>query len=267
MKNNKTNLNLTVDKPTYSQLPELRNLWKEAFGDSDAFLDTFFQSAFDENRCRCVVVDEKVVAMLYWFECEFQEKPIAYIYAVATAKEMRGLGICHALMLDTHQHLKANGYIGTILVPGNEGLFHFYKGLGYETCTHIEEIVFEDSTLHAFESNPISIRTINVAEYARLRRNYLPNGAIIQEKENLDFLQKQANFYTGDNFLLAAHKSGDSLKGIEFLGNTSAIPSILQTLECTKGSFRTPGKDRPFGMYYSFEKAVAMPNYFGFAFD
>ena len=34
------------DHPTDNEIPGLRQLWQEAFGDADAFLDSFFQTAF-----------------------------------------------------------------------------------------------------------------------------------------------------------------------------------------------------------------------------
>lgn len=48
-------------------LPALRELWKEAFGDGDSFLDQFFSVAFAPERSRVAVVDGAVGAALYWF--------------------------------------------------------------------------------------------------------------------------------------------------------------------------------------------------------
>ena len=39
---------MRIDHPDLGQIPELRQLWKEAFGDSDAFLDAFFMVAFSQ---------------------------------------------------------------------------------------------------------------------------------------------------------------------------------------------------------------------------
>ena len=60
---------MIIDHPTTTQIPQLRSLWKEAFGDSDAFLDIFFQRAFSPQRCCCVTQGDAVVAALYWFDC------------------------------------------------------------------------------------------------------------------------------------------------------------------------------------------------------
>ena len=65
---------MTIDRPLPEQLPQLRGLWKEAFGDTDAFLDIFFHRAFSRNRCRCVTLNGQVVAALYWFDCGWNGK-------------------------------------------------------------------------------------------------------------------------------------------------------------------------------------------------
>ena len=42
---------MTVDYPAAGQISGLRALWKEAFGDSDVFLDAFFAHGFSPSRC------------------------------------------------------------------------------------------------------------------------------------------------------------------------------------------------------------------------
>ena len=313
---------------SYSQISELRQLWKNTFGDSDAFLDIFFETVFPLGRCTCVTSYTYLVASLYWFDCEFSGQKIAYIYAVATAEEFRGQGICHALMEYTHEHLKMQGYAGAILSPANESLFSFYEKIGYRTCAYTKEItcnltesivtdsffletpaekflcdlssletstetellsenskcsfclcenIESEQTLHAFEKTAFTIRKISKDEFAQLRRTFLPQNAVIQENENLDFLEKQAVFYAGENFLFTALDSeidGDEsfslekhLHGIEFLGDESRIPDILKALGYTSASFRTIGNEKPFGMYLSFTEDDFVPSYLGFAFD
>lgn len=264
---------LMIGQPLSSQIMELRKLWKETFGDSDAFLDTFEKTAFSLDRCRCVTIDGCVIAALYWFDCSFLGQPIAYIYAVATAKAFRGQGICHALMKNTHEHLKEAGYEGAILSPASDELFSFYEKMGYETCSYVEELSFDEDTLVSYSdkcrttTEDFSLRAISKEEFVKLRREFLPKDAVLQEKENLDFLETQASFYAGNEFLLTARKEGDSLQGIEFLGDASVLPAILQKMNCTCGTFRTIGMTRPFGMYYSFTGSSRKPAYLGFIFD
>ena len=64
--------------------PGLTKLWQQAFGDTDAFLDSFFGTAFSPERCLCIRLEERVAAALYWFDCQWEDKRLAYLYAVAT---------------------------------------------------------------------------------------------------------------------------------------------------------------------------------------
>ena len=59
-------------------LPALRELWKEAFGDGDSFLDQFFSVAFAPEHSRVAVVDGAVGAALYWFSASCGEQRLAY---------------------------------------------------------------------------------------------------------------------------------------------------------------------------------------------
>ena len=251
---------MIIDKPNENQILPLRELWKEAFGDTDAFLDRFFSTAFSYNRCRCVTENGRLVSALYWFDCDYQGEKIAYFYAIATAKAHRGKGLCQALIKDTHEHLRSLGYAGAILCPASDKLFDFYEKLGYRNCTFISEftcIALGEAT---------DLKEISSQKYADLRRKYLPSGSVIQENESIAFLNTYSRFYSGDDFLLCAREENTSLFGVELLGNTSSAPKILSALGFQGGTFRTLGNDKPFTMIYPF-KMIVMPKYFGHAFD
>ena len=48
---------MIIKSPETRHIPQLRQLWKEAFGDTDDFLDVFFSVAFAPERSRCVILD------------------------------------------------------------------------------------------------------------------------------------------------------------------------------------------------------------------
>lgn len=256
----------TIGEPLLMQKEGLRNLWKEAFSDTNTFLNEFEATAFSSTRCRCITLNGNVVAALYWFDCIFAEKKVAYIYAVATDKKFRGQGLCHNLMTDTHHHLMQQGYAFALLSPATEALFSFYRSLGYKNATNIKEIDLIKNTLSSPQRD-IQLRTIHKQEFAKLRRKFLPAGSVIQEEENLDFLATQACFFAGEDFLLTAHIDGTHLHGLEFLGETSLLPYIMQILNCTSAHIRTPGNTIPYTMYYPFVDDISLPKYFGFTFD
>jgi len=253
---------MNINNPQISDIPALRELWREAFNDTDEYLDSFFAKAFHPSRCRCICDNNTIVAALYWFDCTYENSIIAYIYAVATAKSHRGMGLCRRLMDDTHQHLTALGYSGALLVPGSQKLFDMYAKLGYVNSSSIREF------LCRAKPQELSIFEITKNEYAKLRKSLLPSGSVLQEKENLDFLETQVNFYMGHGFLLASYIDKHTLHGIELLGDTNVAPALTYHFDCAHGIFRSFGNDKPFTMYHPLNGTTLLPpKYFCFAFD
>ena len=255
---------MIIEQPTAAQQRQLRALWKEAFGDTEEYLDLFFGTAFSPSRCRCAVKDGTVMAALYWLDGTCRGKKLAYLYAVATAKAFRGRGIASDLLQDTHRHLARLGYAGAVLVPGEEPLFRFYEKLGYRICSGITDFVC------AGMAEEVQLRKIDAPDFARQRRDILSllePGAVIQEGENLALLAAQCSFYAGQNFLLAARREGDVLIGVELLGDPQNAPGIVGTLGCREGRFRTRGNARDFAMFRPLVEGTEPPSYFGLAFD
>lgn len=243
------------------RIPGLKALWKAAFGDTDAFIDGFFSTAYDPSRCRCVTVEGNVAAALYWFDVSCVGRRMAYIYAVATSPEYRGRGLCCALMADTHAHLASLGCQGVLLVPEGEDLRRMYASFGYESCTTIREFVC------AAGDTPAPMHRIDREEFARLRRNLLPKGGVLQEGENLLYLEQQAEFYAGMGFLAALHREGEAVFCPEILGNPDMAPGLLRSLGASYGTFRCPGDGTEFAMFLPLGEDVPRPGYFAFAFD
>ena len=128
---------MIIENPKVEDVPALRQLWKEVFADTDAFLDSFFSKAFSTERALIVRVDGEIQAALYWFSCAWGEKTAAYVYAIATKARRRRQGLCSALMEKLHSQEKR-----TILVPANEGLRAFYGRMGYRDFGGLEEALY-----------------------------------------------------------------------------------------------------------------------------
>jgi GNAT superfamily N-acetyltransferase len=244
---------MVVDHPKLEQIPQLRTLWKEAFGDTDHFLDHFYSVAFSPERCLCATAGCEIAAMAYWFDCE----DYAYIYAVATAERFRGKGICHTLMAEIHKILTRQGYAGCLVVPGEESLRQFYRGMGYENCGGVREFDCKAGT-------PLPLRKLTTEEYATLRQRYLPEGGVVQSDVSLDFLACWADFYAGDEVLVAAAWEDGKLLVLELLGDSGKASGVAASLGMQTGWFRTPG-DTPFAMHKPLNNNLP-PKYFGFCF-
>lgn len=251
---------MNIEYPKPEQEGALQELWRLAFGDSAAFIQGFFTSGYDPNCCRCLSLEGQIAAALYWFDCQWDGRKLAYLYAVATHPAFRGRGLCRALMEDTHRVLTQRGYDGALLTPAEDGLRRMYGSLGYEDCCQVSEQLIS-------AGKPVALRKIHRDEYAPLRRKFLPRGGVIQEGRNLSYLETFADFYTGEDFLLAGSEDGETFRGTELLGNQNAASGILAALGYETGTFRTPGADKSFAMFLPLKKETKKPEYFGLAFD
>ena len=249
---------MIIRKPEEKDFPSLKNLWSEAFKDSDAFISAFFSAAFSKNRAMIAEIDGSPVSMLYWFDASFNSKKVAYIYGVATAEGFKKQGICSSLMAALHGHLKASGYVGAVLVPSSENLFNFYKKLGYMKFIYNSQktVVAEKGLCEFFE--------ISEKEYIDLRKEYLPKNSITQT--NLEFLKLQTKFFKGEDFIFSARKEKSTLFALEFLGNKNRQGNIVHCFKAEKGIFRTFGNEKPFAMFLPFEE-TEIPQYLDFAYD
>ena len=246
--------------PELQHIPGLRQLWREAFGDSDAFLDRFFAHGFAPERCLCVHDGDSVAGALYWLSCSRAGRPMAYLYALAVKKSHRGRGLARALMEEAAAILKTQGYAGLLLVPGEPALFAMYDRMGFS------ETLTVDTFPATAAAVPVTLREVSPEEYGALRPAFLPEGGVVQAEENLRFLSSYAQLYAGDGFLLAAAMEDGRLLGMELLGDRDAAPGILAALGVRHGTFRTPGESRPFAQYRSLD-GTPTPAYFGLAFD
>lgn len=239
---------------------QLKTLWKEAFGDPEEFIDTFFETAYAPEQCRFVMMGDQLAAALYWLDCQLGEEKLAYIYAIATAEAFQGKGLCRKLMELTHRDLKAMGYAGAVLVPGSESLFRMYGKMGYAVCSHVREWECAAST------RPVAMKKLTADEYALLRRRLLPKNGAVQEGRSLSYLASYAQLWGGDGFCAALVRESDRIICTELLGSGGRAPEILAALGAKTGCFRGPGTEKPFAMYHPLNGSMA-PGYFGLAFD
>ena len=236
----------------------LKQLWTETFGD-DGWIGSYFRTAWSLERTESLEREGETAAALTWMDVFCQGRKLAYVYAVATRPAFQGQGLCRELMNRTHAHLASLGYAGAVLGPAGEGLRRMYVGMGYENFGGIREI-------SAKAAAPVPVRKISPEEYAHRRRELLPDGGIIQENGAVRYLAGSASLYAGDNFLLAASPEGDSLHGLELLGNSRCASGILAALGYEAGTFRIPGEE-PFAMFCPLTADPWRPGYFGLAFE
>ena len=228
---------MTIDfrPPRSEDGPALRTLFTEAFSDA-AFTDLFFQRGFSPARC-LAAFDGQLLAALHWFDCSLDGQKAAYIYGIAAFQAHRSRGIGSSLIRSALSHLSQQGYGPIFLVPAEPALFGYYERFGFLPVSTIRE-----KTVPA--AAPIPIRHLDTAEYAALRRTYLPARSLLQEGPCLDLLAGYAAFYATDRAVAAV--TGNTVW--ELLGDVSEAPGLIAALGLASATVRTPGEGRPFAM-------------------
>ena len=250
---------MIIDNPQKQHIPALRRLWQQAFGDTDEFLDLFFESGFSYDRCRCVFREGEPVAAHYLFDCRWNGKKVAYMYALAVEKNSRGQGLSRLLIRETHAQLRLAGYDGVILEPADSGLADYYSRLGYRACCCREEIRVTAGDY------PAQCKKLGQLGYEQARRELLPPNGVEQDGAMTAFVHRLAEFYGGDGFVAAADCSQGRI--LEFLGDRDMLPGLLRTLKLEKATVRIPGGTGHTAMYYSLTGEEALPAYFGLPLD
>lgn len=241
--------------------PQLRALWKQAFGDGDDFLDAFFGLCFSPTRSRCIFREGEVVSNLYWFDLTCRGEKMAYLYAVATRKDCRRQGLCRALLTDTRRVLTARGYTAALLCPENAALARMYAEQGYLPVCKIDEFTMTAG------ARPLPLRQVSPEEYASLRRRFLPAGSAQQEPCFWELLARDACLMAGADFLVTVRQEKDRLLALELLGNREAAPGILAALGYREGIFRSPGTGKDFAMFLPLVPGTKAPAYYGLGLD
>ena len=249
---------MIIDNPSPKDMPVLRRIWQQAFGDTDEFLDSFFETGFAFDRCWCVFQGQEPVAAVYVFPCGWQEKSVAYLYALAVEKSHQKQGLSRLLLSDVHTKLHRAGYAGAIMEPATESLRRYYETMGYRSFggRQDREFTAKDPAQGATEWRPWA------DELAR--RTPLPAGGITQEGAFTMMLQKYAFCYGGDGFV--ATVSRDEPFVMEFLGDTNKIPGLLQALQLDRANVRLPGGPAT-AVYLDFAGKEELPAYFGLPMD
>lgn len=252
---------MRIDHPNAEQTGALRQLWQDVFGDSDAFLDSFFTLGFSPSHCLCAMEEGRILGALYWLDHSCRGNKLAYLYAVATAPAARGRGICRSLTQQAKTLLTRQGYTGIVLVPAEAGLVTMYEKLGFTSSSGIRETTCLRGEM------PVSCRAVGATEYNSLRNRLLPQGSALLGEKALTFLASQAEFFVGENWCLAGYRQEERLMGLEYLGEAALLPGIVNALGCSQGNFRIPGNSKPFAMFTALVAGEDCPVHLGFAFD
>ena len=204
-------------------IPELKNIWKQCFGDSDEYIDFFFENRFSDIRTIVLTKDSVPVGSAYLMPVSAIEygspKKGYYVYAVGILEDHRGKGLFKKI----HEYIceyirKYNMFL--ILCPANEKLCNYYKSLGY-----IENVFVSEITLSNANSKPsYEVRKLTPAQLFKMRENKFSN-LICWDENALSYILKENEFALGDALFIK--KEADDFYFV--LRNENGILKILES--------------------------------------
>jgi GNAT superfamily N-acetyltransferase len=124
----------------YSDVPELKELWAEVFGDEAEYIDLFFDRMFrPEDYVLLCGRDgggsESILSMASLLPVDLvsdgERFPVSYLYGMATRPSEQGNGFGLKLLKHAAEYCKSIGKAGIALQPADRGLLRFYKKAGY----------------------------------------------------------------------------------------------------------------------------------------
>lgn len=110
---------------------QTRDLWRTCFGDSEEFMDVYFDEKYTDSRNLCIRQNGKVVAatqvLPYRMTFYGTVQHVGYLSGLATLPEHRGRGFATNLLHEAHRRLYREGAALSFLIPQSESLFRFYE--------------------------------------------------------------------------------------------------------------------------------------------
>lgn len=156
---------VTFRHPEHHEISELKKLWQLVFGDTDEFLDSFFDIMFKPKECVAAFVDGSLAAAGYCLSGAFAlEKSVHYIYSMATHPDYRGRGLASEIALRLKNNAFRAGAFAVATLPATESLVSWYSKLlnmqpsfkkgGAGVCYEPNWHIFAEGISGHFEGTP-----------------------------------------------------------------------------------------------------------------
>ncbi len=110
----------------------IKKLWKEAFRDSDEFIEQFMECYHTPDRALLIEKEEKLLSMLHILPFEMNGRSVGYMYGVATAYEERGKGHASKLIEQAIEIARERGFHALVTIPADEKLLLYYERFGFK---------------------------------------------------------------------------------------------------------------------------------------
>ncbi|MBP2642115.1 MAG: GCN5-related N-acetyltransferase [Firmicutes bacterium] len=277
---------------------QLKALWKACFGDSDRYIDFFYNNRYKPEESVVLLEGNAIATMLVLLPMsirfsEGQSFSAGYLYAFATHLKFRGRGYGPNILQFVDTHLIKLGVDSTITVPAT-GMFDYFAKVGFIECFYIREAMIDSQAVPLSETEG-KIQVSAPDTYNAVRNEFLKGSLHVRyDNEAIDYQKKLSmqagadiyHLHIGDVTGCAAAEVSDT--GVVFIKElllpdkylTTGLSLLAGLLPAKQYIVRTPafigavlgGEVRPYGMikYYKTPKMKVPGNrlgYLAFAYD
>ncbi len=167
--------------------PLAKALWKEAFQDSDAFINWYFDHKILQGNSLCMFEGGELLSIVHMipYAVRIQGRPVnsAFIAGVATSEKRRGEGLMRTMLSESLALLKTRGTAITHLYPFSH---KFYEKFGWAAYSCVSrQTVTAASRLRGADV----IETMNADElspmYNRMMKDF--DGYVIRGKREWEW--------------------------------------------------------------------------------
>lgn len=264
---------------------QLKELWKSAFGDTDEYIDRFFDTLYAPGAAAVLELDGAIVSAAYVIRLgdlvrDGRWTPCRVIYAYGTHPDFRRCGYGGRVLKMAYEAAARTGF--GVICPAESSLFAYYEGFGFSKCFAVCEQKCTDVGL------PLtgSVSRVTVREYAALREELLHGRTHIDFDLKALAYQDAVSRASGGGLFHVATEGDRCCAAVEVYddhayireliapsaGRYNAAALVARCVKCQGFTYRTPPRlgdeSRPFAMLSSPAAMCDVPApWFGFAFD
>jgi len=170
----------------------LKEIWKNAFGDPDWYIDFFFKNRFEAENTFVYLDGGKPVSMFFMLPAQINVegsfKNAGYIYGVSTMPTYQGRGYSTALLRYANDNM-ADNIEATFLTPASSGLFNFYKKQGYEAAFAVKEMDLSLQDFGNIQAPAADFKKIDAKSYKAVRdRAFNAHGYIKWDASAIEYI-------------------------------------------------------------------------------
>ncbi len=232
----------------WTDVPRLKELWKLAFGDEDAYIDHFFTHYYAPERMLVLEETGIVQAMTAWFDmpvvfADGTTWPCAYLYAVATHPDRRGKGLAGQLLAFADRWLKERGFACVSTVPARADLHVFFGRNGFKECFTLQQQEYRPQP----GTQPAPLEPVSAQQYSVLRERALTGtDHIAYAAQALEYQAGVCALSGGGMYQVAAH----GCACVEVAGDKVYVKELLTQPQEREAALAAIAKAHPARQYW-----------------